>query len=81
MLPNPFKAAAEAGRMMAAMGRGEDVLVSKSVADCRTAICTTCPRRDRSTNQCLECSCWLPLAVHVATKKCDLGKWPVTNAP
>lgn len=77
--PNPFKAAVEAGRALAALASGEKVLVSNSVADLRTKICDPCPRRDRGSNQCLECSCWLPLAVHVATKKCPLNKWPVTN--
>ncbi len=79
MIPNPFTFAVEAGRALAALANGENVIVSTTVADLRTRICDSCPRRDPVTNQCLECSCWLPLAVHVATKKCPLKKWPVTN--
>jgi len=79
-IPNPFEAAVELGRVLAAAANGDRIIVSKDTAKLRTKVCSLCPRRDTGSNQCMECSCWLPLAVHVATKKCPLGKWPVTNA-
>lgn len=64
---------------MAAVAQGSPVIVSDLTLKLRNRACAACPRRDAATNQCLECSCYLILFAQLATEKCPLGKWPVTN--
>jgi len=80
ILPNPLHAAEAAKRVATAFAQGEPILVSRQTEVLREAACKQCPRRDPAANQCLECSCFLALKVQLATEKCPLGKWPVTNA-
>lgn len=41
----------------------------------RLSICHECPRFVKTTSQCLECGCIMPLKTKLASATCPLGKW------
>ena len=80
IVPNPLTAAKATVRVIVNVAQGGSALVSEQTLALRNAACGVCIRRDKISNQCLECTCFLGLKAQLTTEKCPLGKWPVTSS-
>jgi hypothetical protein len=49
--------------------------VEKEESERRYAICLECPRLIKSTRQCRECGCIMPMKVTLEGAVCPIGKW------
>lgn len=64
-----------AKRAVIAASEGRPLLVREAEVAHRESLCKQCPRREESTNRCLECKCFLSLKVQLSTESCPLKKW------
>jgi hypothetical protein len=78
-IPNVKTAVKAACRVVRAKVRGESVLLDQASVDARLAACRKCPKYDAAAGQCLVCTCFVELKAQLATEKCPLHKWSVTN--
>jgi hypothetical protein len=67
-------ALAAAGRVAAALIRGEPVRVAPEVLEERRAICAACPHHDAARDRCRKCGCG-GLKLELATERCPEGRW------
>lgn len=63
-----------AGRVVAAIAKGDQVLAPEPVREQRLAICEACEFFDANQRRCTKCGCG-GLKVHLATERCPVGKW------
>lgn len=77
--PNVKNAVKSACRVVKAVVRRERLLLDEETVRQRLAACSECPKFDKVDRQCLACTCFVDLKAQLATEKCPLHKWPVTN--
>lgn len=78
-VPNPWKAAQAAGRVVKAVVKAQPLLVSQATVDARNAACRACPKYLPASDQCSVCTCVISLKSQLSTESCPEGKWPVTS--
>lgn len=77
--PNPAKLVAAGCRIVKAKFSREAVLLDQKSVDRRLAACAKCPHYAAEDEQCLKCACFVPIKAQLATEKCPVGRWSVTN--
>lgn len=81
-VPDPWKAAQAAGRVVKAVVKKQPLLVSQATVDARTAACRACLKYLPASDQCSICTCVISLKSQLSTESCphpEGGKWPVTS--
>lgn len=77
--PNVKNAVKSACRVVKATVQGKRLLLDEETIQQRLKICKDCPKLDPTSRQCGACTCFVDLKAQLATEKCPLHKWPVTN--
>ena len=54
---------------------GNVAYASSEVAEKRFAICTVCPKMNKTMKVCKVCGCFLPGKIKFAKSECPEGKW------
>jgi hypothetical protein len=66
-------------RVVVAAATGSTVFIGEKLTAQRISICHGCPSYLPMTKQCGECWCFIHAKARLATEKCPLQKWPLTN--
>jgi hypothetical protein len=54
---------------------GNAQYVSAEVSQKRLATCNTCDKKNKLTNTCVMCGCFIPYKIKFSKASCPAGKW------